>query len=222
MSGATADISAELGAARDQGPRGTCLAFAASAVHEQARLRRRGEPRPELGEELLYWRCKQLDGNREDGTSVDSAHGALKQPGQSAAELWPYDGNRDSRASVYAPPEAALDTSVLRRATLSEITASAENIRSQLQGGRPVLLAIRLWHQFFGDHRGVLNAPSPQQLIPGGHAVVAVGFDEDAGWFLIRNSWGNSWGLVGHAQLPEAALKTIILGGWTIEDDIDD
>ena len=78
MNETAADISAELGPAPDQGQRGTCLAFAANAVHEQARLRRRGEPRPEFGQELLYWRCKQIDDDGLEGTVPSSVASALR------------------------------------------------------------------------------------------------------------------------------------------------
>ncbi len=221
MSGTNADISSELGPVRDQGRRGTCLAFATCAAHEQARLRRRGEPRRQLGEELLYWRCKQLDGDHEEGTSVSSASCALRQPGQSAAGLWPYQGERDASAADYCPPPAALDRSAMRRASLVETAASAENIQSLLNSGQAVVLAIRLWDQFFTAHRGALQAPSPTDLIVGGHAVVVVGFDKDGKRLLIRNSWGRSWGAEGHAWLPEEALETIGLGSWIVEDDVD-
>jgi len=216
-----ADISAELGPARDQGQRGTCLAFAASAVHEQARLRRRGEPRLELGQELLYWRCKQIDEDGLEGTVPSSMASALLDPGQSAAALWPYDGARDESGAEFTPPAAALEASALRHASLRDTSASVERIRELLVDGQAVILGVRLWEQFFEDHRGELITPSSTELLPGGHAVAVVGFEEQAEWFLIRNSWGEDWGDRGHARLPEAALKEIALGAWVVEDDID-
>lgn len=222
MNRVAADISRELGPVRDQGRRGTCLVFATCAAHEQARLRRRGEPRPELGEELLYWRCKQLDGDREEGTTATSASGALREPGQSAAELWPYDDERDASAPEYAPPEAALEESAMRRASLAATPVSSANIESVLASGQVVVLAIRLWNQFFTDHKGKLQVPSSDELIAGGHAIVVVGLNEEDGQLLIRNSWGESWGANGHAWLPAEALETISLGSWIVEDDIDE
>jgi hypothetical protein len=216
-----ADISAELGPARDQGDRGTCLAFAVGAAHEVSRLRRRGEPRSELGEELLYWRCKQIDGDGEDGTGTDSAAKALLDPGQSAAELWPYDGGRDERDASYRPPAAALKTGEMRHASLEATEASAAKLGSLLEAGHAIVLGIDLWPQFFEGHGGELIAPVAAELLGAPHAVTVVGFNSDGEWLLIRNSWGKSWGERGHARLPEAALEVAGIGAWIVEDDID-
>jgi hypothetical protein len=110
----------------------------------------------------------------------------------------------------------------LRRASLREAEASGVNIRELIANGQAVILGIRLWGQFFEDHGGDLLTPSPTDLLPGGHAVTVVGFDQQAGWLLIRNSWGESWGDRGHARLPEAALNdAATLGAWVVEDDVD-
>jgi C1A family cysteine protease len=216
-----ADISSELGPVRDQGRRGTCLAFAVCAAHEVSRLRRRGEPRPELGEELLYWRCKKIDADDANGTGPASAAQALLDPGQSAAALWPYDDQRDERATTYEPPSGALETAAMRHGSLAATEASAANIGGLLEVGQAVVLGIDLWPQFFEDHGGDLSVPAFTDLLGAPHAVTVVGFERAGEWLLIRNSWGQSWGEEGHARLPDAALEVVGIGAWIVEDDID-
>jgi hypothetical protein len=46
---------------------------------------------------------------------------------------------------------------------------------------------------------GVL--PPPDQTA-GGHAYKFVGYDDSKGAFLMQNSWGSAWGLLGHAWMP--------------------
>jgi hypothetical protein len=46
---------------------------------------------------------------------------------------------------------------------------------------------------------GVLPPPDPTA---GGHAYKFVGYDDSKGAFLMQNSWGSSWGLLGHAWMP--------------------
>lgn len=94
---------------RDQGERGTCLAFAVTAAHEVARAHVMGIVE-DLAEETLYWGCKQIDGDTDDGTYLDSTVVALRQWGQPTESHWPYDGARKMDAS-YIPPAQALDPS---------------------------------------------------------------------------------------------------------------
>ena len=64
--------------------------------------------------------------------------------------------------------------------------------------------------------RGQLPQAGEKQL--GGHAVLAVGYDEDQQRFIIRNSWGPHWGLKGYFTMPYAYLLQPGLSQdfWTI------
>ena len=42
----------------------------------------------------------------------------------------------------------------------------------------------------------------PADQPAGGHAYKFVGYDDTRGAFLLQNSWGSSWGLLGHAWMP--------------------
>jgi hypothetical protein len=217
---AAVDLSALLGPVRDQGHRSTCLAFAATAAHELARLRRRGDPRPTLGEELLYWRCKEIDEDVEPGTAPASAIEAICNPGQSDANLWPYEGGRDESGGSWMPPSAALDKAVVRRGSMSEINTDPVALRKALEAGHAVILGLDLWEEFYAAPAGAVGVPVEEDLLGDGHAVALVGFSLD-GTFRIRNSWGPTWGEDGLASIEEAALSVAALGAWMIEDDLD-
>ena len=65
---------------------------------------------------------------------------------------------------------------------------------------------------------GRVPMPGPNEALLGGHAVLAVGYDDAAGVFLIRNSWGSSWGQRGYGAMPYAYLADGNLSDdfWTI------
>jgi C1A family cysteine protease len=65
---------------------------------------------------------------------------------------------------------------------------------------------------FFEDHF-VFNS---KNIAPGGHAVLAVGYNRAKKQFLVRNSWGKAWGMDGYCTMPFEYLET--LGGdfWTV------
>ena len=76
---------------------------------------------------------------------------------------------------------------------------------------------------------GKIPNPCRGERVLGGHAVVAVGYDdkmiiknsecgkETAGAFLIRNSWGTQWGDKGYGWLPyEYVLTGLAIDWWTL------
>jgi hypothetical protein len=197
------------------------VAFAATAVHEHARRARRGPLNDELSIELLFWRCKQLDGNTSDGTSFSSASGAMSEPGQCDEALWPYAPARDLTAT-YTPPPAAVATDELRRATMTAVGAHAADVADVLRRNQPVIVGLKLWDGFYDCDSDSLSAPAGDVDPTALHAVCLVAFDGDRDVVLVRNSWGMNWGDDGYAWLALSALDEVLLEAWQVADDIDD
>jgi C1A family cysteine protease len=49
--------------------------------------------------------------------------------------------------------------------------------------------------------------PGTAETALGGHAVMAVGYNDASERFLVRNSWGIDWGVGGHFTIPYAYLS---------------
>jgi C1A family cysteine protease len=217
---ALVDHAPDLQPVRDQGRRGTCLPCAATAAHEHARLGRRGISCPELSVELLFWRCKQLDGHPDqDGTNFAATGTALADPGQCEESVWPYDAAR-SNTTEYTPPAVATKPDQLRRGTLQRLTANTQSVREALLDGAVVLAGVELWDGFYDCRAAKLPAPA-RDLDGARHAVCLVGFDETDETIKLRNSWGPNWGEAGYAWVDEDALGQVLIEAWTIIDDID-
>ena len=78
-------------------------------------------------------------------------------------------------------------------------------------------------------NEGKIPFPSETDKVEGGHAVVAVGYDDEIiikningdsqtkGALLIRNSWSSNWGNEGYGWLPyEYILRGLAVDWWTI------
>jgi C1A family cysteine protease len=77
---------------------------------------------------------------------------------------------------------------------------------------------------------GKIPFPSPHEWFMGGHAVMAVGYDDaleisssspdgptTTGALLIRNSWGTEWGEDGYGWLPyEYVLRGLAVDWWSL------
>ena len=70
----------------------------------------------------------------------------------------------------------------------------------------------------FEELLNIFNADGVRYLIVGGHAVMAVGYDDSKQQFIIRNSWGTGWGKKGYFRMPYAYLTDPNLADdfWTI------
>jgi C1A family cysteine protease len=71
-----------------------------------------------------------------------------------------------------------------------------------------------------GDGKGEIPLPGKGDSLLGGHAVLAVGYDDqrqigdEPGALLIRNSWGRDWGAAGYGWLPYAYVRRGLAGDF--------
>src|ERR1700722_257061 len=65
---------------------------------------------------------------------------------------------------------------------------------------------------------GHASLPKSDEQSIGGHAVMCVGYDDAKQWFIVRNSWGDKWGMKGYFTLPYSYLISANLASdfWTI------
>ena len=65
---------------------------------------------------------------------------------------------------------------------------------------------------------GVVPMPQSTEKVLGGHAVLAVGYDDPHQRFIVRNSWGSGWGMAGYFTIPYAYLTDSNLADdfWTV------
>lgn len=201
------DLRSSFGPARDQNPRPTCLAFAASDTH--AAVRPGWVP---LSTEWAYYHAVKRDGGQpDDGSTLASMLAVIKSDGQPAELEWPYIQGTPIDITTWRPPgkPSALffrDHSVCR--------LEFQPILDQLDAGVPVLITMTLSNAFFmpdANHVVDRNEAVDPKLR---HAVVAVGYGERDGakLILIRNSWGEGWGLKGHAWLAADYLAPRLTG----------
>ena len=50
--------------------------------------------------------------------------------------------------------------------------------------------------------------PKPSEKVVGGHAVMAVGYDDSKSVVIVRNSWAASWGDKGYFYMPYAYVTS--------------
>jgi C1A family cysteine protease len=97
-------------------------------------------------------------------------------------------------------------------------------MRSCLAEGFPFVFGFTVYASFESAkvaNTGVVPMPVLAEKVLGGHAVLAVGYNDKQKRFLVRNSWGTGWGMSGYFTIPYAYLTDSNLADdmWTIRDE---
>lgn len=195
---------------RDQGERGSCMACASS----DANMHAHNLDHPLSAEYLLFQAAKYMAGNDvSKGLTFHAVQTALRDWGQPHEDVWPY---QKIMPNPWLPP--AVTTVWCANLTL-DTTLQVPAIVTQVKSGKPVILGIRLSSGFW-DVQGPLYRVSPAGPGFGGHAVLAVGLSVDPRseeFLLVRNSWGEGWGLMGYGWLPVRYLADKLISFCTAE-----
>jgi C1A family cysteine protease len=66
-----------------------------------------------------------------------------------------------------------------------------------LSHGQPIVFGFDVFQNFENYTSGVLEAPGPNDQYLGGHCTCIYETDDSVNAALVRNSWGDGWGING-------------------------
>ncbi|HUJ45118.1 MAG TPA: C1 family peptidase [Opitutaceae bacterium] len=212
------DLSAGCSAVENQGQLGSCTANALVGSLEFLE-KMAGHPPADLSRLFVYYNERAMEGtvNEDAGAMIRDGVKTLVKQGVCTEAKWPYVIGRFT-----AKPPAACYRQALTHQVLSyHRILTLQEMRSCLAEGFPFVFGFTVYEAFESAavaRTGCLNLPKPQEKSLGGHAVMAVGYNDAAKRFTIRNSWGPDWGLKGYFTMPYAYLDNRNLADdfWTI------
>lgn len=138
-------------------------------------------------------------------------------PADPTTNLWPAGAKPAQKPS----PACYHDALNHRVVSYQRVTRELTQLRGCLAAGYPFVLGFTVYDAFESAavaKTGVLNMPASSERVVGGHAVLAVGYDDAAQRFIVRNSWGAKWGQKGYFTMPYAYFLSEKLSSdfWTI------
>ncbi len=148
-----------------------------------------------------YYATRKIEGTtREDsGATIRDAVKAAAQYGVVDESLWPYN---IAQFTVNPPQNVWTAAATHKVTSYHSITdGDIETMKSVIASGYPVGFGFQVYDYMMSADmasKGFLPLPGPDEQLQGGHAVDLVGYDDSKKAFLVRNSWGTSWGLQGY------------------------
>jgi len=179
-----------------QGNCGSCVAFAAIATLEVQVAINSGLPwfKPSFSAQDLF-SCG--DGACDYGWWPTSAAAHLKKKGVVDAACAPY------LSGVTGKDEQCTETCSSYKERLVKIEdydnhSSINDVIAALQNG-PLITSMTVYEDFLTYKSGIYRHNKGSNV--GGHAISLIGYNQTERYWIIRNSWGNTWGENGFARI---------------------
>lgn len=220
----------------DQGQIGSCTANAGAGVMEYFENRAFGKYID--ASRLFMYKVSRNFANisGDSGAFLRNSMGAIVLFGVPPEEYWPYtdkspDFDREPTAFCYSFAQNYKGIKYFRHDDPSLSKEQVlESVKKSLTAGIPSMFGFTVYGSIAqAKTTGKIPFPCYKDRILGGHAVVAVGYNDSMviknpscdtttkGALLIRNSWGETWGDKGYGWLPyEYIRKEAALDFWSL------
>ena len=192
------DLRLQLPPIYDQGSIGSCTAQSVSAAVQFCQVKQKifAFAPSRL---FTYYATRDIEGttNEDAGAMLRDTIKSLNKFGACPESIWPYDINR----LTVKPTPTCYDTASRHTAVAyQQVVQNLNQMKGCLAAGYPFAFGMTIYESFESNavaKKGIVNMPAANEQPLGGHAVLTVGYDDSQKRFLIRNSWGNDWGMGG-------------------------
>jgi len=218
---------------RDQGQCGSCVSFGTTATVEGTFRVQRGNPglAVDLSEASLFFCIGPATGaSCGNGWYMSPPLDGYKNVGVPDEACFPYTDHQ--QACTQCSDWAARAT----RITGWHTVTNAADLKAWLSTRGPLATCFTVYSDFFSYSSGIYKHVSGG--VAGGHCVSCVGYNDNPGYWICKNSWGTGWGLSGFFNIAygecgidstmwavEGILETgwlnntRVIGLWTIDQD---
>ena len=226
------DLREQCPAVYNQGRIGSCTANAIGAAFQFDLLKQK---LPDFAPSRLfiYYNERAMEGTlgTDSGAMIRDGVKSVANLGVCDEQSWPYDdtppptdgGPWPAGAMAGEKPTSQCYSEAADNKAVSyqRVVRALSQLKGCLADGYPFVLGFTVYDSFESDttaQTGVVAMPGPGEAVLGGHAVLAVGYDDSEQRFIVRNSWGTGWGMKGYFTMPYPYLTERGLSSdfWTI------
>jgi len=203
----------------DQGQLGSCTGNAIAGAIQFERIRQ-GLADWVPSRLFIYYNERVIEGTvaSDSGAQLRDGIKSVATQGDCPEVDWPYDPSEFATR----PDDPCYAEAVKYEATqYLSVAQDLDDMRACLAAGYPFVFGFTVYESFESAAvaaTGQVPMPGACERAVGGHAVLAVGYDDASSTFIVRNSWGAGWGDAGYCYMPYQYLTNQNLADdlWTI------
>lgn len=214
------DLTSHCPPVYDQGQLGSCTANAIAGAVQFDRAKQKLTPDFVPSRLFIYYGERVIEGsvNSDAGAMIRDGIKVVVKQGAPPEADWPYDITKFAQKPS---PKAYADAVKDQVVSYSRVARSLTQMRGCLASGFPFVFGFTVYESFESQavaDTGVVPMPAYGESVLGGHAVLAVGYDDAHQRFIVRNSWGTGWGVRGYFTMPYTYLTDPGLASdfWTV------
>lgn len=190
----------------NQGQLGSCTANATCGAYGFEMIKQ-GETYEEMSRLFLYYCSRKAEGHvdEDSGAELKDVVNVTQKIGLCLEKLWPYD---ISKFTEEPPAICNTDSELHRTAVAERVKQTNDDLKQCLLDGYPVIFGFNVYESFESEQvekTGIMPMPNTTtEKLLGGHAVLLVGCTQisEKNYYIVRNSWGASWGDNGYFYMP--------------------
>ena len=214
------DLRAQFPPVYRQGTLNSCTANAIGAAIQFEQIKRNRRESFVPSRLFIYYNERALEHSiaSDSGAGIRSGIKTVTRRGVCPEPLWPY---RVRQFRVKPLRDCYSRATRYRGLTYRRVPRTLPTLKACLASGYPFVFGFTVYQSLHSPEvtrTGRGEMPIKHDKIRAGHAVLAVGYDDSEERFILRNSWGNKWGMEGYFTLPYDYLMNRHLSQdfWTI------
>lgn len=211
---AKVDLRTTCSAVGDQGDLGSCTAWSMARGLREFMQNKNHEKYTQLSPLYFYYKERVIMDtvNEDSGATITDGMTVLSETGVCPETDWPYITSKFTVKPVAKADQDAPQFKINHAIPIkgSSDTDTINQVKSQLAEGNAIAFGFEVFKSFMGQgvaSTGNMPMPKPNEQSVGGHAVLFVGYDDAKKMFIVRNSWGTSWGDKGYFYMPYANIS---------------
>ena len=167
---------------------------------------------------FIYWNERNKEGTvqSDSGASLRDGMDVIHTLGVCSEDCWPYNEGEFAQKPNDKSFEMALQH---KSRSYTRLHNDLCQLKTALQYNFPVVFGFTVFESFESEnvaHTGIMDMPTKNEKVLGGHAVMLCGYDDKTEMFIVRNSWGSEWGDKGYFYMPYEFIKQYASDFWVL------